>query len=442
MRNLSFLFLFLFSFSLAQGQEEEPATDAQQIATNPFWDNWYGQVSVDMNLLFPKGHSLRNVFPNGKSMGVNVAFGKWFSPEFGGRLKLNWGNGILKNDHNTWLRPYGVPGGNHRKGGFITFIGDIDFNLHNLFGEYRPDRKWNLIFAPRAGGWIHIDEAEGAPILGIAVKNTYQLTDKCRLFADVGYHFISSVNGVDSGTGHGSNAYGDINVGVEMDLSNNIFHVLPKGRKGSGDESVDPKATVLNPVWDNWFVQVGLGMSLINPYETNFADVFPNGKTFGINLGIGKWFAPEAGLRAGMNWQNGIVVNHHATYLQPREDSQGDPDKHGFVALYADMLLNLHNAVAGYDESRKWNTIIFPRMGLAWNRSSEYKECPILGLGTEQTYQINDRIKLFADVAYQVTTGGFLDKKFYTDATGTNGWFDINVGVAYNLGNNKWKKAK
>ena len=44
-------------------------------------------------------------------------------------------------------------------------------------------------------------------------------------------------------------------------------------------------------------------------------------------------------------------------------------------------------------------------------------------------------MKLCADASYQVTTGGFLDGKF-TDDTGLshNGWFDINVGVQYELG--------
>ena len=39
--------------------------------------------------------------------------------------------------------------------------------------------------------------------------------------------------------------------------------------------------------WTNWYVQVGLDMSLQNPYGRDFSDVFPNGKTFGINAARG-----------------------------------------------------------------------------------------------------------------------------------------------------------
>ena len=100
------------------------------------------------------------------------------------------------------------------------------------------------------------------------------------------------------------------------------------------------------------------------------------------------------------------------------------------------MFFNLHNAIAGYDIQRKWNTIIYPRMGLGVNFASENKECPLLGVGIEQTYKINNRLKVFGDLAYQVTTSGFLDKKFHTGETGlnSNGWFDFNVGIQYELG--------
>ncbi len=439
---LPFLLLSLFLLSnvnTAVAQENDLQSDSNAVATNSFWDNWYVDFGVDMNLLKPHGYSFKNTFPNGKSFGINAAIGKWFSPEFGGRFKITWNNGILENDDAIWLRPYGVPGGNHRNGGFITFIGDIQFNLHNLFDEYKPDRKWNIIASPRVGGYLDVGTGKGCPILGAGLVSTYRLCDRWRLFADLSYNFTASINGVSSGTGHGSNGFAEIAIGVETDLSkNNTFH------KASKKPARYDHAVATNSFWYNWFIQVGLGMSLQNPYGTNFKYVFPNGSTYGINAAIGKWFTPEAGGRVGMNWQNGIIINHHATYLQPREGSEGDPNKHSFVSIYADMFFNVYNAIAGYDEQRKWSTTIYPRMGLAVNFASEYKECPLLGVGIEQTYKINDRIKIYGDLVYQVTTSGFHDRKFHTgnDDLSSNGWFDINLGIQYELGKSKgkWKK--
>lgn len=418
-------------------QVAEYVCDSNAVVTNLLGDNLYGQIGLDMHLQFPKGHNMADVFPKGKSFGVDVAIGKWFSPEFGGRFKIKWNNGILKNDHNSWLQPYGVPGGNHDKGGFMTFIWDIQFNLHNLLGEYDPERTWNLIASPRAGGWLDIGTGKGCPVLGVGVVNTYRLNDRWRLYADIGYNFVASINGVRSGSGHSSNGYAEINVGVEVDLSkNNRFHFV----KGTDNQS---KAYEINSFWDNCFGQVGIGMSLQNPYGTNFSNVFPNGSTMGVNLAAGKWFTPEAGIRCGINWQNGLIGNGHAYYLDRDSVPGSNKEKRGFVSIYADFFLNLTNIISGYDKLRKWNTIIYPRMGLGVNFSSENKECPILGFGVEETYSISGNTKLYADFSYQVTTSGFHDGKYHTgDAAGLghNGWFDINVGVQYEFGRNTWYK--
>lgn len=442
MKRVLGLMLFLgMGFSEVVAAESDGQADSSAVVTNSFWDNWYAQVGVDMNLMFPHEHSVKNVFPNGKSFGINAAVGKWFTPEFGGRFKVTWNNGILPNNHNTWLAPYGEPGQNHREGGFVTFTGDVQFNLHNIIDGYRPDRKWNLIVAPRAGGYLNIAKGDvgGAHVLGGALITTYRLNDKWSLFADMGYHFISSINGVGSGKGHGSNGFAEVSVGVEMNLSKPTFNQMPVRAKSSDDN--DAHHVIVNTIWDNWFVQVGLGMSLMNPYRTNFADVFPDGVSLGVNGAIGKWFSPEAGVRLGVNWQNGIIGNKKAYYLGSAEDPYNNHREGGYGAVYADMLFNVHHMIGGYDESRVWNAIIYPRMGVCKNFASSYSESPLCGLGTEQTFKISDRMKIYADVAYQVTTGGFLDGRYPTDAgVGSNGWFDLNVGVQYEIGKHWWDK--
>jgi hypothetical protein len=65
-----------------------------------------------------------------------------------------------------------------------------------------------------------------------------------------------------------------------------------------------------------------------------------------------------------------------------------------------------------------------------------------VGLGTEQTYRLNDRWSLFAHVAYQFTSGGFMGEDHSSSHINgaSNGWFDINIGVQYDLGLNTWYK--
>lgn len=428
MRHLLLALALLGTNGVFAQQTEDADTTA--VVTNPFGDNWNIQFGVDMTLLNPYGHNFSEVFPNGKAFGIDVALGKWFSPELGLRAKLKWGNGILKNDHAIWYRPYGEPGGNHRHGGFVTFVGDVELNMHNLLGTYKPERMWNAIVAPRAGFYIDSGSGKGAPVLGLGFINTFRLDDKWSLLAEAGYQFLSSVNDIASGHSSGSNGYVEVNVGVQMELGNSKFH---KVSEQTGD---DPHAAVIKPFWNDWFVQAGLGMSLQNPCGTNFTYVFPRGKTLGINAALGKWFTPEIGVRGGINWQNGIVGNNHLSFLDIEGEPGSNHDKGGFVSLYADVFLNLHQIIKGSDDQRQWEALFFPRMGLGRNFSSSFKETPVVGIGTEHTFRLNERMKIFADLVYQVTTSGFTDDRFYSGYTGanSNGWFDLNVGVTFELG--------
>ena len=101
-----------------------------------FWTNWYLEAGLDMSLQNPYGHDFfGGVFPNGKTFGVNVAMLKQVTPAVGMRLRGNWENGIglLKNDHDNWLAPFYQPGENRRKGGYVTFVGDLQLDIHNIF---------------------------------------------------------------------------------------------------------------------------------------------------------------------------------------------------------------------------------------------------------------------------------------------------------------------
>ncbi len=409
----------------AEDNEKMDASDA--IVTNSFWKNWYGQAGVDMTLMNPYGTNFTHVFPNGKSFGVDAAVGKWFAPEFGIRIKVNWENGIFKNDNAIWLEK-----ADQRHGGFVSILGDALFNLHNLFGEYDPERVWNFSVYPRMGILISIKD-EGSPLIGFGINNTFRLNDKLSLYVDVAYQGVSSALGYMADTGTGHNGFLDINVGVQLAFGNQGFHHISEKTKHS------KHAVALNSFWNNWFAQAGIGMSLLNPYGANFSNVFPNGKSLGVNLGLGKWFTPEIGLRGGLNWQNGIIGNDHFSWMDVEGKPGSNHDGGGYVAAYLDAFFNIHNIVSGYDVARRWNTIVFPRVGLDSNLES-HSASPLVGLGIEQTYKISDRLKLFADFDYQITTGELMDN-ITGPGAGSNGWFDLNIGIIYELGKNYWKKA-
>lgn len=121
-----FILIFVLVFGLvskgqatgvqAQGIESESEAGTGKKTT--FWNNWFVQMGLDMTLQNPYGYNWSGVFPNGKSFGVDVAAGKWFTPAVGYRGKVNWENGIglFRNDHANWLAPFNQPGVNMDKG--------------------------------------------------------------------------------------------------------------------------------------------------------------------------------------------------------------------------------------------------------------------------------------------------------------------------------------
>lgn len=187
-------------------------------------------------------------------------------------------------------------------------------------------------------------------------------------------------------------------------------------------------------LWDNWYVQVGLDMSLQNPCGYNFAKVFPNGKTFGVNAAVGRWFTPGLGLRGKVNWENGIPLfeNGHANWLAPFDQPGVHMDRGGNLTLLGDVQFDIHNLFWGYDAERKWHLQLFPRAGVGYNFGVS-KGTPILGFGIGNTYRLNSRWELYGDVAYQMTSSGFIPAVTGTGAN-SNGYFEIQVGMQLNLG--------
>lgn len=411
---------------------------AQEPVTQGFWDNWYVQMGLDMSLQNPYGYDFSQVFPNGKTFGVDVAAGKWFSPLFGVKAKLNWENGIklLENGHANWLAPFHQPGVNMDKGGYLALYGEVMLNLHNLFGEYRKNRTWNAILHPRAGADYNFGAKDGSPVIGLGLENTCRLNDKWSLYADVAYNFTSGAVAEPgtTGVGNGSNGYLAIEVGAQLALGKQGFNTDEEGRRKSEE-------VIIPGLWSNWFVQAGLDMSLQNPYGYNFSGVFPNGKSYGINVAVGKWFTPDMAVRGKMNWENGLIENKEITWVPPAEDPQSNYRGGGYMVLTGEVLFNLSNIISGYDENRKWHVSVYPKAGLIKHFKID-SGSPLVGGGIENSYRLNSRLSLYADVDYQVTTSESSVNSTGKTA-GSNGFFRIEAGVQIDLGKSsgKFKKA-
>ena len=412
------------------------------VVANNFWSNWFVQMGLDMTLQNPYGYDFSKVFPNGKTFGLDLAVGKWFTHQVGVRGKFNWENKLplLENDHANWLAPFDQPGVNREKGGYIALYGDVLFNLHNFFGVYRPERKWNLSLYPRIGVNYNFGVSKGSLLAAVGVLNTYRLSNRWSLYGDIAYimtgsGFVGKEKVEGTGTGSNSNGYLTIGIGAQMELGK-----MKECKKDDGRcKTDDGRGVLTNGIWDNWFVQIGADMSLMNPYGCNFSKVIPKGMTFGLNGAMGKWFTPEFGLKARVQWDNGLIPNNGVEWLPPVEDPKQNYKKGGLAAISIDAMLNLTNAIAGYDPERKWHTSGYVRAGII-TQFVEGSSSPLAGVGLEETYRLNDRLSLFGALGYQVSTSegmGYSTTGVDVSA-GSNGFFDIDFGVRYDLGVNKF----
>ena len=208
----------------------------------------------------------------------------------------------------------------------------------------------------------------------------------------------------------------------------------------------DKQQTVTGSIWGNWFVEAGLDMTLQNPYGCNFSQVFPKGKTFGLDVALGKWFSPHVAVRGKVNWENGLPLfeNKHLEWVGPAEDPTSNIDEGGIVILSVDCPVSVKNIFMDYDPDQKWNFYVFPRAGLGCNLAIS-SSSPMVGVGLGGTYKVKGRLSVYADMAYQVITSEFTGGVSGTGmsvAAGSNGFFDFNVGVQIDLGKSRGKFRK
>ena len=242
---IALAFASLSSVAFAQNKSVETPSK-YTVATNSFFSNWYVQGSFDMSLMNPYGAKdwAKNVFHQGKTFGVNIAAGKWFTPGIGLRFKANWENGIIDphtcDCHDFW-GPFTVKASQEGRVNYSAepvdwagLFGDVTFNLSNLFCGYNENRVWNLIAYPRAGVVRVFDYNSYSPALGVGIENTWKITKRFGIFMDFTYtmttrqwreyeSYVSeyeTYNGNDNGR---CNAYLTGELGFQVNLGKSTF---------------------------------------------------------------------------------------------------------------------------------------------------------------------------------------------------------------------------
>ena len=169
------LFLAVASLSLsvmAQDDDNmniEPA-EKHRVATNGFWQNWFLGANVTWSAFYGEGERSLvapfRKFPSGtyyNGLGVSLSFGKWLTPVFGLRTKVNaWQIGKEEN---------GIGGVK-----YWTANEQLLINATSLFRGYDEQRFWNII--PYIGAGVHrnMTHSHYSTALSVGLLNTLRLS--------------------------------------------------------------------------------------------------------------------------------------------------------------------------------------------------------------------------------------------------------------------------
>lgn len=214
-------FAGLSTVAVAQETTEIP-TQKYSVATNRFGANWFVSVGGDYTAYYSnqeKGWGLsNNPFESfRRSWGADIAFGKWFTPGLGLRIK---GQGIWGRQVNDEI--------SHPEYKQWNATVQALFNLNNLFCGYKP-RVWNISIYG-GFGWSHNCSHHGNNMLYVAgILNQFNLSKRVHINVDIyGQMGESGMDGQSGGAigGKGSAlAAHDRQLGASVGLGFNLGKV-------------------------------------------------------------------------------------------------------------------------------------------------------------------------------------------------------------------------
>lgn len=159
--------------AIAQDDDMEIApAEKHRVATNGFWQNWFLSGNVTWSAFYGAGERSLvapfHKFPGGSyytGLGASLSLGKWLTPVFGLRTKVN-----------TWQMGKKEDGCGGDK--YWTANEQLLVNVSSLFRGYDEQRFWNLI--PYIGAGVHRNASQNhySTVLSLGLLNTLRLSPR------------------------------------------------------------------------------------------------------------------------------------------------------------------------------------------------------------------------------------------------------------------------
>ena len=168
----------------------EYSTDKHKVETNGFWSNWFVSAGAGVQMYFGD-HDNNLKFGKRLSPSLDIAVGKWFSPEIGVRLMYNglsakgatrWGVA-----HSTGDLVEGWNSGLYKsKFNYFNFQIDAMFNFTNIICGYKEDRLYNCSPYVGVGVMKVTDDPKEAAISGhFGIMNSFRISSAIDINLDL-----------------------------------------------------------------------------------------------------------------------------------------------------------------------------------------------------------------------------------------------------------------
>ncbi len=168
----------------------EYSTDKHKVETNGFWSNWFVSAGAGVQMYFGD-HDNNLKFGKRLSPSLDIAVGKWFSPEIGVRLMYNglsakgatrWGVA-----HSTGDLVEGWNSGLYKsKFNYFNFQIDAMFNFTNIVCGYKEDRLYNCSPYVGVGVMKVTDDPKEAALSGhFGIMNSFRISSAIDINLDL-----------------------------------------------------------------------------------------------------------------------------------------------------------------------------------------------------------------------------------------------------------------
>jgi outer membrane protein OmpA-like peptidoglycan-associated protein len=187
-------FIGLCSAANAQDCEFETSATADykytKVATNSFWANWFTQVGAGVGVAQKNPFSFGDAMDYGRTYGIALSVGKWFTPGYGMRITVDWeafggrDNVLLPNG-----LTYEISSGSKN---YATVMYENLFNLSNLIYGYNENRFWNLSVVPRAGVARNFYLDTYTPAIGAGLQSMWRFSNEVGVYLEGSWNITTS----------------------------------------------------------------------------------------------------------------------------------------------------------------------------------------------------------------------------------------------------------